>query len=72
MKHCLYIHQDYQPPKLSQYRRMKYLLNRTIFHKFYVQSAIIKQCRMYFSCTFQLTTFVYQLMIFIAHAVIYK
>ena len=37
---------------------MKYLVNRPIFHKFYMQSATIKPCRMYFTCTFQLTTFV--------------
>ena len=70
MKHCLYIHQDYQPPKL--FRRMKYLVNRTIFHKFYVQSTIINPCRMYFTRTFQLTAFVGQLMIFMAHALISK
>ena len=72
MKHCLYIHQDYQPQKLSQYPRMKYLVKRTIFHKFYVQKAIIKPCRMYFTRTCQLTTFVGQLMIFMAHALISK
>ena len=51
---------------------MKYLVNRTILHKFYVPSAIIKPCRMYSTRTFQLTTFVSQLMIFMAHAHIYK
>ena len=30
-------------------RRMKYLVNRSIFYKFYVQSAIIKPCQMYFT-----------------------
>ena len=39
-------------------RCMKYLVNRPIFHKFYVQNTIIKPCRMYFMCTFQLMTFV--------------
>ena len=38
-------------------RCMKYLVNRPIFHKFYVQSTIIKPCGMYFTRTFQLTTF---------------
>ena len=70
MKHCLYIHQDYQPQNFLNIRRMKYLVNRTIFHKFYVQSAVIKPCRMYFTYTSQLTTFVGQLMIFMAHALI--
>ena len=50
---------------------MQYLVNRTNFHEFYVQSAIIKPCTMYFMHTFQLT-FVGQLMIFMAHALIYK
>ena len=49
---------------------MKYLVNRPIFHKFYMQSDIVKPCRMYFTCTFQLATFVGQLMIFMAHALI--
>ena len=65
MKHCLYIHQDHQPPKLSQYRRMKYLVNRIIFHKFYVQSAIILR-------VLQLTIFAGQLIIFMTHALIRK
>ena len=34
MKHCLYIHQDYQPPKKTP--------------KFYMQSAIVKPCRMFY------------------------
>ena len=45
---------------------MKYLVNRPIFHKFHVQSAIIKPCRIYFTCAFPLTTFVGQLIIFMA------
>ena len=55
MKHCLYIHQDYQPQNFLYVRWMKYLVNRPIFHKFYMQSAIIKPCRMYFKRNFQLT-----------------
>ena len=51
---------------------MKYLVNRPIFHKCYVQSTIIKPCQMSFWSTFQLTTFVGQLMILIAHAFIHK
>ena len=35
---------------------MKYLVNRQIFDKFYMQSAIIKPCRMYFIlCIFRPT-----------------
>ena len=49
---------------------MKYLVNMPIFHMFYVQSTIIKPCRMYFRNTF--TTFVGQLMILMAHAFIQK
>ena len=60
------------PQNFLNIRRMKYLVNRPIFHKFYLQSAIIKPCRMYFTHTFQLTTFLGQLMIFLAHTVIYK
>ena len=51
---------------------MKYLVNRPLLHDFYVQSAIIKPWQMYFMHTFQLTAFVGQLMIFMAHALIYK
>ena len=57
---------------LPYVRCMKYLVNRPIFHKFYVQSTIKKPSRMYFTRTFQLTTFVGQLMILMAHAFIHK
>ena len=60
------------PQNFLNIRSMKYLVNRTIFHKFYVQSAITKPCRMYFTRPFQLTTFAGQLMIFMAHAIIYQ
>ena len=72
MKHCLNIHQDYHPPNLLYVRCMKYLVNRPIFHKFYVQSTIKKPCRMYLTRTFQLATFVGQLMILKAHTYIHK
>ena len=72
MRHCLYIHQDYQPPKPFSIRWMKYLVDRSIFHKFYMQSPIIKPCRMYFTRNFQMTTLVGQLMILMAHAFIHK
>ena len=53
MKHCLYIHQDHQLPKPYLYLldeiSCKY---RLIFRKFYMQSAIVKPCRMYFTRTF--------------------
>ena len=48
-------------------RWMKYLVNRLIFDKFYMLSAIVKPFRMNFTCTFQLTTFVGQMMIYVAH-----
>ena len=48
-------------------RWMKYLVNWPIFCKFYMQSALVKPCRMYFTHTFQLT-FVGQLMILMAYA----
>ena len=31
---------------------MKFLANKTIFRTFYVQSAVIKPCQMYFMLTF--------------------
>ena len=70
MKHCLYIHKDYQPQSFLYIRWMKYLVNRPIFYKFYMQSAIVKPCRMYFTRAFQLTTFVGQLTVFMPHALI--
>ena len=72
MKHCLHIHQDYQPSNFLYICWMKYLMNRPIFHKFYMAIPVLKPCQMYFIRTFQLTTFVGQLMISMTHPVIYK
>ena len=72
MKHCLYIHQDYQAPKLSLYPLDEISCEYAHFPQVLLQSVIVKPCQMYFTCTFQLTAFVGQLMIFMAHALIYK
>ena len=53
MKHCLYIHQDYQPPKRYLYPLdEENLVNGSIFQKFYMQRAIVKPCSMNFMRTF--------------------
>ena len=77
MKYYLYIHQHYQPQKLSLYPldEISYFINKLIFHifyKFYMKRASVKAFGMYFTHTFQLTKFVDKLIIFMAHALIYK
>ena len=60
------------PQNLLYVRSMKYLVNRPIFLKLYVQSTIIYPCQMYFTRTFKLTIFVGQLMILMAYSFIHK
>ena len=44
MKHCLNIHQDYQPPKPSLCPLYEISCEWPTFHKFYVQSTTKKPC----------------------------
>ena len=71
MKRCLYIHQDYQPPKLSQYPLDKISFEQAHFPQVLCAKCYYKSMNVFYA-TFQLTTSVGQLMIFMAHALIYK